>query len=128
MYGYFLHNNHLLQIDVSTYHFKPMRNPLCAKYRSIKFKIIWIRNLDTNELTNQIDEFINLKFYNMEVDYYYSEQQIFDGMKKDNGYFRDYYANGILKEKYFIKNGNIVEETRINYDENGNKFTIININ
>jgi len=115
MIGYYLYNNHILTIDVDDYYFKPMINSSTAKYRSRHFKVLRIKTLNGEEI-KKLDNYISLKFYSQEVDYFWSEQQILDCLPKENGYCRFYYDSGKLKERYFIKDGVIVNDTHHKYD------------
>jgi hypothetical protein len=114
MHGYFLYKDHLIMIDVNDYYFKPMLNPLCALYKSKYFKILQIKTLK-NEIKKEIDDYILLRFYKQKVDYYTNEQQILDSLPKQNGFVRFYYENGKIKERYFMKDGKIVEGTHKKY-------------
>ena len=129
MLGYFLYKDHIITIDVDEYHFKPMAHPQTAKYTSKWFKILHIRTLDGKEI-NELDDYTRLKqvktssddttqikHYFRKVDYYASEQLILDSLPKDNGFCRFYYDSGNLKERYFMKDGVIVEGTHRKYDD-----------
>ena len=128
MIGYFLHLNHIIKIDVDDYYFKPMRNQHFAKYTSRHFKVLGIKSLD-GQIKKEINKDINkdiekdvgvyrsLAYYAREVDYYSSEQQILDSLPKENGFIRLYYDSGNIKEKYFVKDGEIVECTHHLYKD-----------
>jgi hypothetical protein len=106
-------------IDVYDYYLKPMKNPHFAKYKSKWIKVLKIKTLQ-NESVNYIDKYItnNIQYMHNEVDYYTSEQQILDFIPKENGFTRFYYDSGNLKERYFVKDGQIVEGTHRFYDDN----------
>ena len=116
MHGYFLYKDHIIMIDVDDYYFKPMSNPFCALYKSKYFKILRIKTLE-NEIKKEIDGYILLKFYKEEVEFYTNEQQIIDSLPKQNGFVRLYYENGKMKERFFMKDGQIVEGTRHLYED-----------
>jgi len=117
MLGYFLHLDHIIKIDVDDFYFKPMQNPHFAKYTSKHFKILEIKSLN-DEIKKELDGYIHLRFYKQEVDYLWSEEQIKDSLSKENGFIRLYYDSGNLKERYFVKDGQIVKGTYRFYDDN----------
>ncbi len=106
-------------VDVYDYYLKPMQNPHFAKYTSKWIKVLKIKTLK-NEFVKSIDKYItnNIQYMYDEVDYYSSEQQILDFIAKENGFIRLYYDSGNIKEKYFLKDGQIVEGTHRFYDDN----------
>ncbi len=118
MHGYFLYKDHIIMVDVYDYYFKPMRNPHFAKYTSKWIKVLKIKTLQ-NEFVKSLDKYIlnNIKYIYDEVDYYTSEQQILDFIPKENGFIRFYYDSGNLKERYFVKDGEIVEGTHHLYKD-----------
>jgi hypothetical protein len=118
MHGYFLYNDHIIMISVDEYYFKPMQNPYFAKYKAKWIKVLKIKTLQ-NEFVKSIDKFdtSNHLYKYCEVDYYPSEQQILDSLPKENGYIRLYYDSGNIKEKYFVKDGDIVEGTHRFYND-----------
>ena len=127
MLGYFFHLNHIIQLDVDSFHFKPMCNSHTAKYKSRHFKILEIKSLD-GEKKKDIRRDINrdsvtellyhlLAYYADEVEYYQNEQIIKDFLPKKNGFVRLFYDSGNLKERYFLKNGEIVEGTHHVYED-----------
>ena len=116
MHGYYLYKEHIIMLDVDDYYFKPMLNPQFALYKSKHFKILQIKSLK-NDIKKEIDEYVLLKFYKQEIEFYTNEQQILDQLPKQNGFNRFYYENGKLKERYFMKDGKIVEGTHKKYDK-----------
>jgi len=118
MHGYFLYKDHIIMVDVYDYYFKPMHNPHFAKYKAKWIKVLHIKTLQ-NEFVKSIDKYIwrNINYIYDEVDYYTSEQQILDSLPKQNGFVRLYYDSGNIKEKYFVKDGIIVEGTHHLYKD-----------
>lgn len=118
MHGYFLYEDHIIMISVDDYYFKPMRNPQYAKYTSKWIKVLEIKTLQ-NEFVKSIDKFDTTKhlYKYLEVEYYPSEEQIRDSLPKENGFVRLYYDSGNIKEKYYLKDGKIVEGTHHLYKD-----------
>jgi antitoxin component YwqK of YwqJK toxin-antitoxin module len=116
MIGYFLYLDHIIKIDVDDYYLRPMRNPQTATYLSKNFKILEIKTLD-NKIIKELGEYIFLKFYKKNILYVLSEEQIRYTLKKENGLQKYYYESGNVKEKYFVNNGKIVEDTHRFYDD-----------
>ena len=118
MIGYFYYKDHIIMIDVYDYYLKPMRNPHFAKYKSKWIKVLKIKTLQ-NELIKSIDKYIinNIKYMYDEVDYYTSEDQVLDTLPKQNGFVHLYYDSGNIKEKYYVKDGNIIESTYRQYKD-----------
>lgn len=118
MHGYFLYKDHIIMIDVYNYYFKPMRNPHFAKYKAKWIKVLKIKTLE-NEFMKRLDKYdtTNIQYIYDEVEYYTSEEQIRDFLTKENGFVKLYYDSGSIKEKYFVKDGQIVEGTHHVYKD-----------
>ena len=117
MFGYFLYKDHIIKISITDYYIDAKRrNFSFAKYKSQTFKVVSIKTLD-NKFINKLDDFCVHDNYAKKVDYYTSEEQIRDMLPKTFGFCRFYYDSGILKERYFVKDGQIVEGTHRFYHD-----------
>ena len=118
MHGYFLYKDHIIMVDVYDYYLKPMRNPHFAKYKAKWIKVLKIKTLD-NQFVKRLDKYIwnNIEYIYDEVEYYTSEEQTRDFLPKENGFVRLYYDSGNIKEKYFVKDSQIVEGTHHLYED-----------